>query len=167
MSMLMARRLVEAEVPFVTVFWNDDNKIAKKKGCNTGGWDTHADNFTCLEKYLLPSFDRPFSALLEDLAQRGLLEDTLVVVTSEMGRNPKIGDRRSGGIKGTGRDHWTHLMTVRWPEAESVVARSTAPATRCLLIPWTIGFHPKTWPKQSTTQWVSTNLWFAIVSAVH
>ena len=112
MSMLMARRLVEAEVPFVTVFWNQDGKNAKKKGCPSGSWDTHGDNFICLEKYLLPAFDRPFSALLQDLAQRELLEETLVVVTSEMGRNPKIGDKRSGGINGTGRDHWTHCMTT-------------------------------------------------------
>ena len=51
-------------------------------------------------------------ALLEDLAQRGLLEDTLVLVSSEMGRKPLIGDRRSGGVEGAGRDHWTACMSV-------------------------------------------------------
>ncbi len=52
------------------------------------------------------------SALLEDLHQRGLLEQTLVLVNSEMGRQPKIGDRRSGGPGGAGRDHWTHCQSV-------------------------------------------------------
>ena len=60
---------------------------------------------------LLPEFDRGFSALLEDLAQRGLLDSTLLLVTSEMGRRPKIGDPRSGGISGAGRDHWTYCLT--------------------------------------------------------
>lgn len=107
MSLLAARRLVEAEVPFVTVFWMENEKIASK--CKSaGGWDTHGNNFNCLKDYLLPEFDRAFSALIEDLENRGMLEDTLVLVTSEMGRTPKIGDPRSGGVDGAGRDHWTH-----------------------------------------------------------
>jgi hypothetical protein len=111
MSMLLARRLVEAGVPFVTVFWKEDKELDKlcKSG---GGWDTHGNNFTCLKDRLLPEFDRPFAALLDDLHQRGLLESTLVLVTSEMGRKPKIGDRRSGGVAGAGRDHWTACMSV-------------------------------------------------------
>src|SRR5207244_11662181 len=52
------------------------------------------------------------SALLADLHERGLLDETLVMVNSEMGRQPKIGDPRSGGPKGAGRDHWTHCMSV-------------------------------------------------------
>ena len=110
MSLLVARRLVEAGVPFVTVFWMENQKIASK--CKSaGGWDTHGNNFNCLKDYLLPEFDRGFSALVEDLAQRGLLDETLLLVTSEMGRTPKIGDRRSGGVSGAGRDHWTHCLT--------------------------------------------------------
>jgi hypothetical protein len=110
-SLLMARRLVEAGVPFVTVFWKEDERIAKQ--CKSaGGWDTHADNFNCLKQYLLPQFDRGFSAFLEDLSQRGLLDETLVLVTSEMGRKPQVGDRRSGGKIGAGRDHWTACMSV-------------------------------------------------------
>lgn len=110
MSLLLARRLVEAEVPFVTVFWKENEAIADK--CKSaGGWDTHANNFGCLKDHLLPEFDRGFSALIEDLAQRGLLDQTLVLVTSEMGRKPKIGDPRSGGKTGAGRDHWTHCLT--------------------------------------------------------
>jgi uncharacterized protein (DUF1501 family) len=77
-----------------------------------GGWDTHGSNFTCLREHLLPEFDRCFSALLEDLHERGLLDETLVLVNSEMGRQPKVGDPRSGGPNGAGRDHWTHCMAV-------------------------------------------------------
>jgi Protein of unknown function (DUF1501) len=110
MSLLLSRRLVEAGVPFVTVFWKENEEIADK--CKSaGGWDTHANNFGCLKDHLLPEFDRGFSALIEDLAQRGLLAQTLVLVTSEMGRKPKIGDPRSGGKSGAGRDHWTHCLT--------------------------------------------------------
>ncbi len=111
MSMLLARRLVEAGVPFVTVFWKGDKKLDRlcKSG---GGWDTHGNNFNCLKDHLLPEFDRPFAALLDDLFRRGLLASTLVLVTSEMGRKPKVGDPRSGGVGGAGRDHWTKCMSV-------------------------------------------------------
>jgi uncharacterized protein (DUF1501 family) len=111
MSLLLARRLVEAEVPFVTVFWKENEAIAKKCA-SAGAWDTHGNNFNCLKENLLPEFDQAFAALIEDLAARGLLESTLVLVTSEMGRTPKIGDPRSGGVSGAGRDHWTHCQTV-------------------------------------------------------
>ena len=107
----MARRLVEAGVPFVSVFWKEDLELDKlcKSG---GGWDTHGNNFGCLRDRLLPEFDRAFAALLDDLHQRGMLESTLVVVNSEMGRKPRIGDGRSGGLAGAGRDHWTNCMSV-------------------------------------------------------
>jgi hypothetical protein len=111
MTMLLARRLVEAGVPFVTVFWKGDKELDQfcKSG---GGWDTHGNNFNCLKDRLLPELDRPFAALLDDLHQRGLLETTLVLVTSEMGRKPKIGDPRSSGPGGAGRDHWTACQSV-------------------------------------------------------
>jgi len=110
-SFLMARRLVEAGVPFVSVFWKEDPALDKlcKSG---GGWDTHGNNFGCLRDRLLPEFDRAYSALLADLHERGMLESTLVVVNSEMGRKPRIGDVRSGGVGGAGRDHWTNCMSV-------------------------------------------------------
>jgi hypothetical protein len=109
MSLLLARRLVEAAVPFVSVFWHEDPKLNDicKSG---GGWDTHGSNFRCLREFLLPEFDRGFSALLDDLHQRGLLASTLVLVMSEMGRQPRIGDPRSGGPSGAGRDHWTEAQ---------------------------------------------------------
>lgn len=111
MSLLAARRLVEAGVPFITVFWRGDPDRLNKKCASGGGWDTHGNNFRCLQEDLLPEFDRGFSALIEDLSQRGLLDQTLLLVTSEMGRKPKIGDPRSGGATGAGRDHWTHCLT--------------------------------------------------------
>lgn len=110
MSLLAARRLVEVGVPFVTVHWLENEKIDGL--CKSaGGWDTHGNNFQCLKDHLLPEFDRAFSALLEDLSLRGMLDETLVLVTSEMGRTPKIGDPRSGGKSGAGRDHWTHCLS--------------------------------------------------------
>ncbi|MFH1303385.1 MAG: DUF1501 domain-containing protein, partial [Planctomycetota bacterium] len=111
MSLLAARRLVEAGVPFVTVFWKGDLNRLGKKCKSAGSWDTHGNNFQCLKEDLLPEFDRAYSALIEDLAARGMLDETLVMVTSEMGRKPKIGDPRSGGTIGAGRDHWTHCLT--------------------------------------------------------
>lgn len=113
MSLLLARRLVEAGVPFITVFWlgtGIGSDVAKK--CKSAGsWDTHGNNFNCLKDHLLPEFDQCFSALIADLSERGLLDETLLMVTSEMGRTPKIGDPRSGGVSGAGRDHWTHCLT--------------------------------------------------------
>lgn len=110
MSLLLARRLAEAGVPFITVFWMGDDRTAQK--CRSGGgWDTHGNNFNCLKENLLPGFDQGFSALIEDLSLRGMLDETLLLVTSEMGRKPKIGDPRSGGTSGAGRDHWTHCLT--------------------------------------------------------
>ena len=112
MSMLMARRLVEAGIPFVTIVWKkEDPELHKKKFCNgAGSWDTHGKNFVCLKEILLPNFDRMFAALLADLHERGLLEETLVLVTSEMGRNPWIGDPRPGGQ--SGRNHWRQCMSA-------------------------------------------------------
>ena len=90
----------------------EDNDKLGKKCKSAGSWDTHGNNFNCLRDDLLPEFDRGFSALVEDLNDRGLLDETLLMVTSEMGRTPKIGDRRSGGVAGAGRDHWTHCQSI-------------------------------------------------------
>lgn len=111
MSLLVARRLVEAGVPFITVFWMGNDKTGAKCASG-GGWDTHSNNFNCLKQDLLPIFDRGYSALLGDLEERGLLDSTLVVVTSEMGRTPKVGGTRTIGSKTPGRDHWTHCQSV-------------------------------------------------------
>jgi hypothetical protein len=96
-SLLLARRLVERDVSLVAVHFNQMSQ------CD--GWDTHANNFACLKDELLPMFDRGLSALLEDLAARGLLEETLVVVMGEFGRTPQIN-------AGAGRDHWGDCGSV-------------------------------------------------------
>ena len=87
---LLARRLVEAGVRFVTV--------------NVGGWDTHANNFESLKKKL-PDYDQAFAGLIEDLSQRGQLKNTLVLSWGEFGRTPRIN-------KDSGRDHWANVFSV-------------------------------------------------------
>ncbi len=98
-SLLLARRLLEAGVKLVTVYWHRD-----KPGVDTT-WDTHAQNFKQLKERLIPQIDQPIAALLEDLKDRGLLDDTLVVWTSEFGRTPKINGN-------AGRDHWGACNTI-------------------------------------------------------
>jgi hypothetical protein len=88
---LAARRLVEAGVRFATI--------------SLGGWDTHGKNFDALSKRLLPVLDQTFSALTDDLSQRGLLDTTIVYCAGEFGRTPKIN-------KNAGRDHWARSMAV-------------------------------------------------------
>ena len=87
-SCLLARWLVEAGVPWITVVWNHTNRGQDKQPEQTDwyGWDTHNDIFDALKIHLLPRFDQSFSALLEDLQQRGLLDSTLVVCMGEFGR---------------------------------------------------------------------------------
>ncbi|MFN0052380.1 MAG: DUF1501 domain-containing protein [Planctomycetales bacterium] len=112
-SFLMARRLIEAGVRTVNVFWT----FFDTKGCQFNLWDNHGvPNDVCgidgqltgvqqlTHQYCTPSFDRSFSALLEDLQERGLLDETLVVVAGEFGRTPKINATN-------GRDHWAHCYT--------------------------------------------------------
>ena len=93
----------------VTVNWDDETRSDKVSPF----WDTHNHNFASLKNRLAPPFDVGFSALVEDLAARGLLETTLVVVTGEFGRTPKIGQIVQNGMtEKTGRDHWPHAFTV-------------------------------------------------------
>jgi hypothetical protein len=92
-SCLLARRLVEAGVPLVTVYWNAPHIDDLQH------WDTHKDSFNRLQNHLLPHLDRGLTALLDDLAERGLLDETLVVWCGEFGRTPKLN-------KNAGRDHW-------------------------------------------------------------
>jgi Protein of unknown function (DUF1501) len=108
-SLLLARRLVEAGVPLVTVNWQDETKI---DGVNTC-WDTHQNNFAKLKDLLCPTFDRAFAAFVEDLDARGLLETTLVVAVGEFGRTPKLGQfTQSSNTQKSGRDHWPHAFTA-------------------------------------------------------
>ncbi len=106
-SVLQARRLVERGVPLVTVYWPSDGI----KNVSVY-WDTHSRNFIDLRDRLMPVADRAFSALLDDLDQRGLLDETLVIWTGEFGRTPKIGQRNSdAGAGRDGRDHWPNCFT--------------------------------------------------------
>lgn len=95
-NLLLARRLVEAGVPFVTI--ND----YKQQGQN---WDAHASGFQEHKHYLLPPFDQSMSALIEDLDARGLLDSTLVIAVGEFGRTPRINGS-------AGRDHWPDCYSV-------------------------------------------------------
>jgi hypothetical protein len=92
---LMARRLVEAGVPFVTIY--------------DGGWDHHSDLFGALQKRL-PSWDQTVATLINDLDQRGLLENTMVIALGEFGRTPKISTL--AGQSKPGRDHWANAMSI-------------------------------------------------------
>lgn len=107
-SVLQARRLVEAGVPYVTVFWPNDGKTNVSVY-----WDTHNRNFVDLKTRLCPVTDKAFSALLDDLKQRGMLDETLVVWTGEMGRTPRVGQGVVGGAGAgrDGRDHWASCFT--------------------------------------------------------
>ena len=94
-SVLLARRLVEAGARFVTVYYSR----------SISGWDTHKDNFNTLKGSRLPQTDAALAALLTDLEERGLLDDTLVYWTGDFGRTPKINAN-------AGRDHWPPCGTV-------------------------------------------------------
>ena len=93
---LLARRLAEAGVPIVNVHF-----------CHTptGSWDTHSRHFSSMKDLLCPTFDQAFSALVEDLDQRGSLDQTLVLATSEFGRTPRVNGS-------AGRDHWPWVYSV-------------------------------------------------------
>lgn len=99
-SLLLARRLVEAGVPIVQA--------------NMGrvqNWDTHSGNFRRLKNELLPPLDQGVSALLDDLAQTGKLDETLVVITGEFGRTPRIGANANALNQKDGRDHWSAVFS--------------------------------------------------------
>src|SRR5262245_10854380 len=99
---LAARRLVEAGSKFVTVFWDGYGQFAS---C---AWDTHSHHYPRLKEYLLPGFDRAYSALIADLDERGLLDETLVLCLSEHGRTPQIDSRPVGA----GRHHWSRVYSA-------------------------------------------------------
>jgi uncharacterized protein (DUF1501 family) len=105
-SCLLARRLVESGVKFVTVYFSDN--IGGRR-VDSGGWDTHGFDDTrmykIVDKYHLPITDQTLPTLLNDLEQRGLLDETLVVWVGEFGRTPKINSNES-------RDHWPQCYTA-------------------------------------------------------
>src|SRR5262249_31773501 len=99
---LIARRLVEAGVRFVNVTWD---LFWDRIQVDYDAWDTHTRNFPILKENKLPWFDLTYHALMQDLTERGLLDETLVVVMSEMGRTPRVNPNG-------GRDHWTYCYSV-------------------------------------------------------
>lgn len=108
-SCLLARRLIEAGTRFVQVNWP---AVANGDPLQTA-WDTHASNFPPLKNLHCPKLDSGLSALLEDLDQRGLLDETLVVAMGEFGRSPRLGVSTSGnGNAADGRDHWPYCYTA-------------------------------------------------------
>jgi len=99
-SILLARRLVEAGVSLVQVNWT------RVKGHeNQGGWDTHKKHCESLKTHLMPTMDQAFTALLSDLDERGLLDETLVVWIGEFGHTPRFNAN-------AGRDHWGNAFSI-------------------------------------------------------
>jgi hypothetical protein len=100
-SLLMARQLVEAGVRMVQVNLG-----------NNETWDTHEAAFVNLKRFLFPPTDRALSALIDDLHDRGMLDDVLIVMAGEFGRTPRVFTEPSLKSKTPGRDHWGAVQTV-------------------------------------------------------
>jgi uncharacterized protein (DUF1501 family) len=129
-SCLMARRLVEAGVPYIQVNWSEYVECMTPN-CDFG-WDTHIYNFELLQDRHCPIFDRALSALLDDLHTRGLLDSTLVVAMGEFGRTPKITNRAA-------RDHWHPCYSSLWAGAGLAGGRVIGLSDK-------LGEHPVTSP---------------------
>lgn len=144
---LIGRRLVERGVRFVNVTWD---LFWDRVQINYDAWDTHTQNFNILKNVNLPEFDRVYTTLLEDLETRGLLDETLVVVMSEMGRTPRINGN-------AGRDHWTYCYGMWFAgagirggtvvgesdgQAAYVKDRPVSPADVCATIFECLGIDP-------------------------
>jgi hypothetical protein len=116
---LLARRLVEAGVPYVVAFYNPSIRGQDKAPEDTDayGWDTHNDIFDALGNHLLPRFDATFAALLDDLAQRGLLDSTLVICMGEFGRAPLVALERTFVGSSPGRKHWAAAYSIAFAGA--------------------------------------------------
>ncbi|MEE3373204.1 MAG: DUF1501 domain-containing protein [Planctomycetota bacterium] len=105
-STLLGRRLIGAGVPFVVVY----SPVKRIEGLS---WDTHTQNFPKLKENLLPPADMSLSALLEDMDQRGMLAETLVIWMGEFGRTPRIGYTQSNNTSNqTGRDHHPYCYSI-------------------------------------------------------
>jgi len=128
-SLLLARRLVQCEVPVVQ--------------CNMGNvqtWDNHTDIFPKLKDKLLPQLDQGVSALLDDLEETGLLDQTLVIVVGEFGRTPKIAQLNGKGL--VGRGHWASAYTALFAGAGVQGGQVIGETDRIGAYPLTTPFHP-------------------------
>lgn len=105
---LLARRLAEAGVPYVQVNWSEYVETFTPGG--DWGWDTHIYNFELLQDRHGPIFDRAYSALLDDMTERGLMQDTLLITMGEFGRTPRISNRAA-------REHWNQCYFSIWAGA--------------------------------------------------
>ena len=144
-SMLLARRLIEAGVRLVTVW--------------AGGqaFDGHRNHFNSMTNGLLPPTDRALSALIADLAERGMLDETLVVAMEEFGRTPKLGHvTSSAGATPDGRDYWPSCYTILLAgggmKAGHIYGKSDSQAA----YPEENRSHPKTLQPPFTRRWAST-----------
>jgi hypothetical protein len=102
-SCLLGRRLIEAGVPFVQVNWS--SHVEAEEDWGDGGWDMHYRHFEITQERHMWMLDQTLSTLLDDLHQRGLLQDTLVLALGEFGRTPKINEK-------AGRDHWNNCYSA-------------------------------------------------------
>lgn len=131
-SCLLARRLVEAGVPFVQVNWSDH--VEAEEDAGDGGWDHHYRNFEIMQDRHAPWLDQAVSALFTDLAERGLLSSTLVIALGEFGRDPKINEK-------AGRDHWpgcySALVAGAGVKGGSVIGASDTKAAKPVDTPLT------------------------------
>lgn len=100
-GLLLSRRLIEANAGFVTVYWNDPTPA----GAGGGEWDSHGRLYWHMRNRLAAPADRALAALISDLAERGLYQDTLLVVMSEFGRTPRFNSD-------AGRDHWPQAQSI-------------------------------------------------------
>jgi hypothetical protein len=149
-SVLLGRRLIEAGVRFVDVYW--DGYQSRMPTSLDPYWDTHSNNFVQLKQVNLPNLDQTYTALLEDLDARGLLDETLVVMMSDFGRTPRVNGN-------AGRDHWTYCYSVMFAgagirggavcgasdaQAAYVKDRPVRPADICATIYHCLGIDPDT-----------------------
>lgn len=101
-SVLLGRRLIEAGVPFVQVNYPRESGDSN---ADSPLWDTHQNHYTRMRQVLMPQFDAAYSSLIDDMHQRGLLDETLVVLMSEFGRTPRMNPN-------AGRDHWGPVFSI-------------------------------------------------------
>jgi hypothetical protein len=149
-SALIGRRLLEAGVRFVDVYW--DGYSSRVPTNLDPYWDTHSNNFAQLKQVNLPNLDQTYTALLDDLDARGLLDETLVVMMSDFGRTPRVNGA-------AGRDHWTFCYSVVFAgagirggtvcgasdaQAAYVKDRPVRPADICATVYHCLGIHPDT-----------------------
>jgi hypothetical protein len=149
-SAIVARRLIEAGVRFVDLYW--DGYPSRHPTNLDPYWDTHSKNFEQLKTVNLPYLDQTYAALLSDLDDRGLLDETLVVMMSDMGRTPRVNGS-------AGRDHWTFCYSVVFAgagvrggstcgqsdaQAAYVKDRPIRPADICTTVYHLMGIDPDT-----------------------